>query len=137
MLKVYSDGASRGNPGRSAIAFMVVEDGKVLKSDSRYLGIRTNNQAEYEALLWALECVLTLGSQEVTCCLDSLLVVKHLNEKYRVRDAELKGLWSKVKALEKSFREVSFVHVSRTDEHVQRVDSMVNQALDLAASRHR
>ena len=79
-LRVYSDGASRGNPGISAIAFMIMtEDGRLLKKYSKYVGIRTNNQAEYEALISALESASKLTDQEVTCCMDSQLVVKQLN----------------------------------------------------------
>ena len=90
-LKVYSDGASRGNPGPSAIAFMILtEDEKILKRCSRYVGIRTNNQAEYEALISALEFASKLTSQEVVCYMDSELVVKHLNEEFQVRNPKLK-----------------------------------------------
>lgn len=65
-LKIYSDGASRGNPGPSAIAFIILsENGKILKKISKYVGIRTNNQAEYEALISALEYASKLTSQEV------------------------------------------------------------------------
>ena len=130
-LRVYSDGASRGNPGISAIAFMIVtEDGRLLKRYSKYVGIRTNNQAEYEALISALESASELTDQEVTCCMDSELVVKHLNGEYQVRNPTLKTLWLKVQELKQSFQRITFKSVPRTDTHIRQVDRLANQALD-------
>ncbi len=130
-LKVYSDGASRGNPGISAIAFMIVtEDGKLLKRFCKYVGIRTNNQAEYEALICALESASTLTDQEVTCYMDSELVVKQLNGEYQVRNPELKTLWFKVQELKQKFQRVTFTNVPRTDIYIEQVDRLANQALD-------
>jgi ribonuclease HI len=130
-LRVYSDGASRGNPGISAIAFTIMtEDGRLLKKYSKYVGIRTNNQAEYEALISALESASKLTDQEVTCCMDSELVVKHLNREYQVRNPTLKTLWLKVQELKQSFQRITFKSVPRTDVHIEQVDRLANQALD-------
>ena len=130
-LAVYSDGASRGNPGPSAIAFLVLsEDGRVLKRYSKYVGMKTNNQAEYEALIKGLEFVSSLTSQEIVCYMDSELVVKQLNRDYQVRDPKLKVLWLKASELVNRFCKVSFVHVPRTDAHIQQADCLVNQTLD-------
>ncbi|MGD8505947.1 MAG: ribonuclease HI family protein [Candidatus Bathyarchaeota archaeon] len=132
-VKVYSDGASRGNPGISAIAFMILaEDGRLMKKYSRYVGIRTNNQAEYEALISALESASTLTDKEVTCYLDSELVVKHLNGEYQVRNSRLKVLWVKVQELKQKFQRVTFRNVARTDMHIKHVDQLANQALERA-----
>ena len=135
-LKVYSDGASRGNPGISAIAFMILdEDGNLLKKYSKYVGFRTNNQAEYEALISALESASELTDQEVTCCMDSELVVKHLNGEYQVRNPKLKTLWLKVQELKQSFQRITFKSVPRTDIHIKQVDRLANQALDRAKKK--
>ncbi len=132
-LKAYSDGASRGNPGISAIAFVIMtEDGRLLKKYSKHVGIRTNNQAEYEALISALESASALTDQEVVCYLDSELVVKHLNREYRVRSPKLKALWLKVQELKENFRRVTFKNVPRTDRHIEQVDRLANQVLDRA-----
>jgi len=132
-LRVYSDGASRGNPGPSAIAFVLVgEDRKMLKRYSGYVGVRTNNQAEYEALISALEFASSLPSQEVVCHMDSELVVKQLNGEYRVRSPTLEILWLKVHKLKQKFQKMSFIHVPRTDTHIQLVDQLANQVLDRA-----
>ena len=130
-LRVYSDGASRGNPGISAIAFMIItEEGRLLKTYSKYIGIRTNNQAEYEALISALESASELTDQEVTCFMDSELVVKHLNGEYKVRNPRLKTLWLKVQELKQNFRKITFKSVPRTDMLIKQVDLLANQALD-------
>lgn len=134
LLSVYSDGGARGNPGPAAIAFLVLaENGQVLKSGSRYLGKRTNNQAEYEALIAALELAKTFGSGEVTCHLDSEVVAKHLKGEYRVKNPELRKLWTKVQELKQCFGKVSFVNVPRTNSYIQEADALVNQTLDKAA----
>jgi ribonuclease HI len=130
-LRVYSDGASRGNPGISAIAFMIItEEGRLLKRYSKYVGIRTNNQAEYEALISALESASELTDQEVTCFMDSELVVKHLSGEYKVRNPRLKTLWLKVQELKQNFGEITFKSVPRTDMLIKQVDRLANQALD-------
>ncbi|TET65730.1 ribonuclease HI family protein [Candidatus Bathyarchaeota archaeon] len=134
-LKIYSDGASRGNPGSSAIAFMILaETGEILKRYSEYVGIRTNNQAEYEALIYALKFASELTNQEVVCYLDSELVVKHLNGEYRVRNQNLKELWLKVEELKQKFHKTSFIHASRTERHIEEVDSLANQTLNKATN---
>jgi ribonuclease HI len=97
---------------------------------SRYVDVRTNNQAEYEALIAALESAISLGAQEVLCHLDSELVVKQVTGEFRVKNRELKKLWNKVQELSQRFRKVSFVNVPRTNMHIQKADALVNEALD-------
>ena len=129
-LKVYSDGACRGNPGPSAIAFMILTDnGEILERGSEYVGFGTNNQAEYKALISALDAVSKMESQEVVCYLDSELIVKQLNGEYQVKDPNLRKLWLQVQDLKKSFEKISFLHVPRTEKHIEEVDSLANQTL--------
>jgi ribonuclease HI len=136
MLKTYSDGASRGNPGPSAIAFIILDQNdKVLERASLSFGVCTNNEAEYHALISALERASMLGSREVTCHLDSELVVKQLNGEYRIRKPELKVLWQKVNTLKMRFNKTVFIWVPRTNRHIQEVDSLVNQLLDSTVTR--
>jgi ribonuclease HI len=131
-LIVYSDGASRGNPGPAAAAFIALtEDGKVVQKRTKHLGVKTNNQAEYLALIYAVESVSGLADQLI-CRMDSQLVVRQLNGQYAVKDPALKTLWERASCLMRTFRKVVFVHVPRTDKHVQEVDKMANQALDKA-----
>jgi ribonuclease HI len=109
------------------------EKGRIVKRRRGFIGVRTNNQAEYEALISALKCALKFRKDDVKCFLDSEVVVKQLNREYRVRNSELRDLYLKVKKLQGKFGNASFVHVPRTNEHMQEVDSMVNQALDKKA----
>ena len=115
------------------MAFLILdENGLVLKTSSRFLGERTNNQAEYEALIAALEAAKSMGGGEVTCHLDSEVVAKHLRGEYRLRNVELRSLWLRVQELKTFFGKVSFVHVPRTNRCIQEADALVNEALDKA-----
>lgn len=128
---MYSDGASRGNPGPSAIAFMILTDGgEILKRRSEYVGFGTNNHAEYSALISALDAASKMESQEVVCYLDSELVVKQLNGEYQVKNPNLRRLWMKMHDLKQSFQKISFMHVPRTEKHIEEVDSLANQTLN-------
>ena len=93
MLKVYTDGGSRGNPGKSACAFIVVKDGNIIKEDSKFLGIKTNNEAEYTAIISALSFV---KEKEFNLFSDSELVIKQLNREYQVRQGHLAKLKEEV-----------------------------------------
>jgi len=130
-LKIYSDGGARGNPGPAAAAFLIISgDGVVLRAASFSLGKRTNNQAEYEALIAALESAVQLEGQEVVCHLDSELVGRQLTGEYSVRNTELKQLWCRVQELRRSFRHISFINVPRTNKFIKEADALVNKQLD-------
>jgi len=130
-LWIYSDGASRGNPGPAAMAVKIVDEhGCVVKKVSKFLGRRTNNEAEYEALIVALDLARTYTEDSVECFLDSELVVKQLNGEYRVRNPRLESLWLKVHELRRHFQKISFTHVPRSDENIEEVDKLANDVLD-------
>jgi ribonuclease HI len=134
---VFSDGGARGNPGPAATAFSILsENGQILMTKSRYIGLRTNNQAEYEALMAALESASALNADEVTCHLDSELVTKQLTGEYTVRNLELREKWNKVQELKRHFKKVSFICVPRTDYQIQKVDKLVNETLDRASGKN-
>ncbi len=129
-LKVYTDGASRGNPGPSAIAFIILDQaGRKLREHSEYVGVGTNNQAEYKALILALESAVNFGD-ELTCCMDSELVVKQMNGEYRVNDLKMRNLWRQAVALKEKFKRAAFVHVPRANSYIERVDRLANEVLD-------
>ena len=130
-LNVYSDGGARGNPGPAALAFLfIAENNEVVKVQSRFLGKRTNNQAEYEALIAALESAAQFGADEIVCHLDSELVGKHMTGDYKVKNAELRKLWAKAQELKKCFVRVSFVNVPRNNVYIREADRLVNEKLD-------
>jgi len=128
-LIVHTDGGARGNPGPAGIGVYVTdESGQVVMEHSRYIGETTNNQAEYTAVIDALEHCKTLGADEVDFFLDSELVVRQLNRQYKVRDADLAPLFLRVWNLSIGFRKASFTHVRR--EFNKNADRLVNQAID-------
>jgi ribonuclease HI len=132
-LTIFSDGGARGNPGPAAIAFVILSsEGKVLMKNSRFIGVHTNNQAEYEALIAALESAIELHAEEATCHLDSELVTKQVTGEYRVKNSQLRKLWNKVNELTPFFKKVSFISVPRSNTHIQEADALVNEALDQA-----
>src|SRR3989304_4978562 len=128
---IFSDGGARGNPGPAAAAFMILtENHQVLTVNSRFVGARTNNQAEYEALIAALEFAATVNAEEVICHLDSELVAKQLTGGFKVKNSELRKLWMKVQELSRRFKKVSFISVPRTNNQIQKADEFVNETLD-------
>ncbi|MDR1993075.1 MAG: reverse transcriptase-like protein [Nitrososphaerota archaeon] len=130
-LLLYSDGGARGNPGPAAAAYIALnEAGEIIKTDTRGLGISTNNQAEYEALLMALQFAVTYGAKRVVCYLDSELVVKQLNGEYAVKSPQLQKLWSQVQKLRGEFSDICFQNVRRSNSGIAKADALVNQTLD-------
>jgi ribonuclease HI len=128
---VFSDGGARGNPGPAATAFIIqTETGETLTKNSSYIGVSTNNQAEYHALLSALTAASALKADTVTCHSDSELIIKQLTGEYRVKNEALRDLWQKVQETKKQFHEVRFVNVPRSNRIIQEVDKLVNLTLD-------
>ncbi len=128
-LVIHTDGGSRGNPGPAGIGvFITDEGGRVVMEHSRFIGEATNNEAEYTAVIDALEHAKQLGADEADFFLDSELVVRQLNRQYRVKDAELATLFVKVWNLMTGFRRTKFTHVPR--EQNKEADRLVNEAID-------
>jgi ribonuclease HI len=130
-LLLYSDGGARGNPGPAAIAYLALtEKGETVKTESHFIGENTNNQAEYYALIAALEFAAANKVEEVICHLDSELVAKQLKGEYRVKNFELQKLWRRAQELKRCFNRISFENVPRTNICIQRADALVNKTLD-------
>lgn len=126
---LYSDGGSRGNPGPSAAGFIIMnERDEVVYEGGKYLGVTSNNQAEYQAVQLALEKALELGIREIEFRLDSLLVVNQMNGLYKVKNPDLWPIHSAIANLVRKFDRVHFVHVRR--EFNRLADGMVNKTLD-------
>ncbi len=130
MVKVYTDGASRGNPGPSSYAYIIVDNGKIVEKGSGYLGIGTNNNAEYTAIIKALNKAKEKGYQEIELFSDSELVVKQIKGEYKVRSNKLLPLFKEVEGLKKSFRRFSITHLKRDEQYIPICDSMCNSVLD-------
>lgn len=126
---IYTDGGSRGNPGPSAAGFVIQdEQEKLVFEGGDYLGITTNNQAEYQAVKLALEKAKGLGARELNFRLDSQLVVNQLNGTFKIKNRDLWPIHASIKALVQHFTKVTFTHVRR--EFNQEADAMVNKILD-------
>jgi len=127
-LVIYTDGASQGNPGQSSIG-VVIQDGRggVISRISRRIGHATNNQAEYRAIIVALEEAISLGAEEVEVRADSELVVKQLNGRYKVKKATLRPLYQKVVRLIGSLGAFTITHIPRTQN--READKLANKAL--------
>ena len=131
MIYTNSDGGARGNPGPGAIGVIVREDDKILMKHSQKIGnYLTNNITEYEALIKALELALKFTDKELTCVLDSELIVKQLLGEYKVRDPKLIPLFLKVQKLQERFEKIIYKYVSREDKYQIIVDEMLNDTLD-------
>jgi ribonuclease HI len=131
MIYTNSDGGSRGNPGLGAIGVIVRDGEKILSRYSAKIGNNvTNNIAEYEALIKALELATRYTKEDLTCFLDSELVVNQLLGKYRVRKLELMRLFLKVQKLQENFKSIKYKHVSRWDKFQIIVDEVLNDELD-------
>jgi ribonuclease HI len=128
-VKIFADGGSRGNPGPSASGYVIIdEEDNVLVDHGVYLGVTTNNQAEYTALKLALEECLRLGVRKIQIYMDSLLVVNQMKGTFKVRNRDLWTVHDAIKQLVTQFDEVEFNHVPR--EFNKLADAAVNRALD-------
>ena len=126
---VYSDGGSRGNPGPSASAYVVMDTSKkIIAQGNVYLGLTTNNQAEYHGVRLGLEKALELGAKKVDFRSDSMLVVNQMNGIYAIRNRELWPIYERIKELTTQFEKVTFTHVRR--ELNSLADGLVNKTLN-------
>jgi ribonuclease HI len=129
MMFLNTDGGARGNPGPGALGAVIFDSlGKTVFETGVYLGTCTNNEAEYQALLTGLQAALEKNFLEITCRLDSELVVKQLKGEYKVKNERLTIFYKKVKELEKKFKSISYKHIPRTQN--KEADALVNQVLD-------
>jgi len=128
---IYCDGGSRGNPGPSGAGAMIKDsNGIVLAEISEYLGIKTNNYAEYSSLLLALEKCIELGINQcgIEVFMDSKLVVEQINGNWKVKSENIKLLHTKITNLLTFFSNVKVSHISRKSNGV--ADSLANKAMD-------
>ncbi len=139
-IHVYTDGASRSNPGQAAIAFcLCTVTGQAISADlvgspnpyAETIGIATNNEAEYRALIAAAKTVLNHTLiQTVVFHSDSELMIKQLKGLYKIKSSGLLPLFTEAKLLLSKIAQVSFVHVPRTHPNIQRCDREANRSLD-------
>lgn len=126
---IYTDGGSRGNPGQSAAAFVIIDRQQhVLDQGGSYLGITTNNQAEYHGVQLGLERASEMGLRTIELRIDSMLVVNQMKGLYKIKNRELWPINERIRSLIGEFEKVTFTHVPR--ESNQLADLLVNKLLD-------
>ena len=133
IVKIYTDGASRNNPGKSASGYLVLGEGDgVLLEKSFYNGIKTNNEAEYLAIIAALQEVAQAYGYgiELTLHSDSRLAISQLSGDFKVKSHELRRLHEEALTLLKKFESYSLVNVPRENAHIVEVDANLNLLLD-------
>lgn len=126
---IFTDGGARGNPGPAGIGVVMKdESGQITGEYNEYIGEATNNQAEYKAVILALDKAEELGLEDLEFYLDSKLVVEQLNQNYKVKEPELAKLFVKIWNKLQNFKKYSFAHVRR--EKNTEADAQVNIAID-------
>lgn len=127
-LQIYTDGGARGNPGPAGIGVVVWEGNDLIGRYKKFIGEATNNQAEYEAVLFALQKVKGLEPDKVDIYMDSELAVNQLSRRYKIKNQELGSLFVKIWNLMIEFKKVEFHYIPR--EENKEADKLVNQAID-------
>ena len=132
-LEIYIDGASKGNPGPSGIGAVISQAGVVVKNISSFIGNATNNIAEYTALIYALEEAAALKAESLKIKTDSQLLARQLNKIYKVKNANISGLYDQAVFLISSFKEVSIENIPR--EENQSADRLATEAVKKELSK--
>ncbi|WP_366518438.1 tRNA (N6-threonylcarbamoyladenosine(37)-N6)-methyltransferase TrmO [Methanocalculus alkaliphilus] len=127
---LYTDGASRGNPGNAALAYLVVQGERIIREHGEHIGRMTNNEAEYRAIIEGLKAAAQLGADEVEVFSDSQLVVRQMNGQYAVRAQGLIPLHRKAQEAVSMFSSVRFASVPREHPYIRMADQLANEALD-------
>lgn len=126
--KLFTDGGSRGNPGKAACAWVVYDGDQEVLHGSKYLGMTTNNDAEYQGLIEGLESCIRIGIKNLECYSDSELMVKQVNGIYKVRDANIRVRFDQIESQIKKLDSFSISHVLRSLN--KRADKLVNICMD-------
>lgn len=129
-IEIYTDGASRGNPGPAAAAFIFLHKGDILYKNALYLREATNNAAEYQAILNALKEAQKFTKGSIKLYSDSQLIVRQLNDVYRIKSKRLRPYYTKIQKVIKKFNQITFEHVTRTNKNIQKCDALANEILD-------
>lgn len=131
MYRIFSDGGSRGNPGPSAYAIVVTKDGKIIHQHSEFLGVNTNNYAEYRGLIAGLTKAIEIKAENVEFVMDSQLVIKQMTGEFKVKSENIKNLYLDAKALSSMIPGIRFKSVLRSEMLIPIADALVNKELDM------
>lgn len=126
---IYVDGASRGNPGKAGAGAVIKDSsGKIVRELKKFLGVATNNSAEYRAFIMAIEEAILLKASDIRVYSDSELLVRQLNGQYKVKSPELRELYLRAVELLSGFQRYTVTHIPREQNPL--ADSLANQAID-------
>ncbi len=128
-LVIFTDGASRGNPGHAAIGYLITDGKNELESGGEYIGVTTNNEAEYRALIKALDEAKKYKPEEITCYSDSKLMINQLKGEWKIKAPQLMDYFNDVMRIKGDIK-IKFRHVRRTNPGIQRCDLLANEAID-------
>lgn len=129
-LKIYTDGAARGNPGPAAYAFIFVQNAEIIHEESGLIGKATNNTAEYQAIIHALKAADKFHRGHLQIFSDSNLAIQQINKKWKINYPHLKELCMEVYSLSEKYEKVEFYYVSRDNRYIQKCDELCNSRLD-------
>ncbi len=126
-IKIYVDGASKGNPGPSGIGVVICRDGETIKNIANFIGNATNNVAEYTALIYALQEGLMLNAENIEINTDSQLLYRQIKKIYKIKSVNILGLYNQAIELMSAFKQVSIKHIPR--EENRGADKLANKAI--------
>ncbi len=127
MIEIYIDGASQGNPGKAAVGYLIYNGGQLVKKEGIYLGIQTNNFAEYMALIFALVESMDMNQKKAKVFSDSQLLCEQINGKYKVKNKNIYPLFVLAKNIIAKFEEFSITHIDR--EKNEEADKLAEEAI--------
>jgi ribonuclease HI len=130
ILKIYTDGAARGNPGPAAYAFLFVYNDNIIHQGFGYIGRATNNTAEYKAIINALKAAEKFHPGHLQVFSDSNLAVQQINKIWKINYPHLSELCTKVYQLCQKYEKVEFFHVGRKNQYIRKCDELCNTCLD-------
>jgi len=130
ILEIYVDGACRKNPGPASYAFLFVKNDEVIHQKSEFIGMGTNNIAEYTAIIKALEEAEKFTRWRIKVFSDSQLAIKQINKEWRIKKPHLSDLCSQVYKQREKFQKVEFYQIGRENPYIQKCDVLCNECLD-------
>ena len=129
-LKIYVDGASRGNPGPAASAFLLVNNDTIIHDQCEFIGTATNNSTEYQAIINALKTAEIFSRGHIQVYSDSNLAIQQINKKWKINYPHLSKMCGEVYKLREKYEKVEFFHVGRNNPYIQKCDKICNERLD-------
>jgi ribonuclease HI len=130
IVKIYVDGAARGNPGPAASAFLLLHNDSIIYDDSVFNGTMTNNTAEYIAIINALKAAERFSRGHLQVYSDSKLAIQQINKKWKINYPHLSKLCNQVYKLREKYEKVEFFHIRRSNQFIQKCDKLCNELLD-------